>query len=120
MSRRKAAENCVIRPWLSGNQSCREGRYIQVGNSLLLSKAFQQLSNGARNLYLCMALESGGRQHFTFPQVAGKKFGFNPRSFWRYVDELVEKKFIKRQSNANLRVANEYEFLLDWKDNAPK
>lgn len=115
MGRRKAAQNCSISPWLSAKQDCKEGRYIQVGNTLMLSKTFQTLSNGAKWLYLCMTLESGGHREFTFPQTAAKKYGMNPRSFWRYVDELVEQKFVKRLSNANLRKANDYEFITEWK-----
>ena len=36
MGRRKAAEKCTILPWLSRKSDNSEGRFIQVGNSLLL------------------------------------------------------------------------------------
>ncbi len=39
MPRYKAAKNCEIKPWLSARSDCREGRFIQVGDSFLLSSA---------------------------------------------------------------------------------
>lgn len=59
-SRRRGRD--TIKPWLSARLDCKEGRFIQVGNSLLLSKEFQALTAGARFLYLCMTMESGGRE----------------------------------------------------------
>ena len=35
--RRRAGGNNNINPWLSARMDCKEGRFIQVGNSLLLS-----------------------------------------------------------------------------------
>ena len=56
-------------------------RFIQVGNSLLLSKQFHALSTGSRFLYFCMAMESGGRKNFILPQKDAKMaHGVNPRS----------------------------------------
>ena len=68
-------------------------------------------------MYLCMALESGGRMDFTFPQATAKKYGFPPASMRRYIKELQEKHFISVQSMANLRQPNEYSFSLVWKQN---
>lgn len=108
-----------MRPWLTENIDCKEKRFIQVGNRLLLSKRFQNLSPGARALYLCMAMESGGRKGFTFPLSVALKFGFKKNSFWRYKNELDEKHFIKYCSNKNRRKPNEYEFCLEWKTLPP-
>lgn len=59
----------------------KEKRFIQVGNSLLLSKQFHALSTGSRFLYFCMAMESGGRKNFILPQKDAKMpHGVNPRS----------------------------------------
>ena len=124
MPRRKAAQNAKILPWLSGKLDEREGRFIQVGNSLLLSSksdggreknAFLELSTGARLLYLCMAMESGGRRDFTFPLAAAKKYGFATATFRRYVEELVNGSFIVRVSNKNTRQPNDYSFSFEWK-----
>lgn len=108
-----------MRPWLTENIDCKEKRFIQVGNHLLLSKRFQNLSAGARTLYLCMAMESGGRKGFTFPLAVARKYGFAKNSFWRYRNELDEKRFIKYCSNKNIRKPNEYEFCLEWKTLPP-
>lgn len=114
-SRRKHGD--TIRPWLSARADCKEGRFIQCGNSLLLSKDFQNLTAGAQMMYLCMAMESAGRKDFIFPQTAAKKYGFPPASMRRYIEELKKKGFITVQSMANLRQPNEYSFSLAWKLN---
>lgn len=116
MSRRKAAKNCEIRPWLSARADCADGRFIQVGNSLLLSEAYKALSDGAKHLYQSMAMESGGRREFVFPRMAAKKYGISPRSLLRHVDELANAGFIDRASLRNLRQPNEYAFSLRWKE----
>ena len=115
MARHKAAVNCDIRPWLSARADNREGRFLQIGNSLLLSDRYQALSAGAKSLYLAMAMESGGRKYFVFPQSAAHKYGMPDTSFWRYVAELEKAGFIERQSNKNTRTANDYCFCLRWK-----
>lgn len=116
MARRRAARNCNILPWLSARADVSEGRFLQIGNSLLLSKPFQALSAGAQVLYLCMALESGGRREFIFPLTSAKKYGIAARSFRRYLTELVDMGFLEKQSMANLRQPNEYNFSFAWKE----
>ena len=74
MSGRKRSSRTVL-PWLTARSDGKEGRFIQVGNSLLLDKRVQKLSGNALRLYLCMAMESGGKRHFLFPQAVGKKYG---------------------------------------------
>ncbi len=119
MARRKAAKNCEILPWLSARADRSEGRFLQIGNSLLLSKAFQNLSAGAQMLYVNMAMESGGRRDFIFPRSAAKKYGVSPRSLLRYIDELAGAGFIEKASMANLRQPNEYRFSFIWKEEKP-
>ena len=125
MARHKAAKNCDIKPWLSLNPDCKEGRFLQAGNSLFLSRKddsgneknrFLLLSNGAKMLYLCMALESGGKREFQFPQRAAKKYGIASSSLRRYIDELIRYGFIDRDSGWTTREANNYTFSLKWKE----
>lgn len=79
MSKRKHGPTIV--PALSAKVDNKEKRFIQVGNSLLLSKQFHALSTGSRFLYFCMAMESGGRKNFILPQKDAKMaHGVNPRS----------------------------------------
>ena len=79
MSKRKHGPTIV--PPLSANVDNKEKRFIQVGNSLLLSKQFHALSTGSRFLYFCMAMESGGRKNLILPQKDAKMAqGVNPRS----------------------------------------
>lgn len=119
VGRRKAAKNCSVLPWLSARADCSEGRFVQAGNSLFLSEAFQTLSAGARVLYLCMTMECGGRREFIFPLSSATKYGFPPRSFRRHVDELYEAGFIEKTSLKNLRQPNEYCFSFRWKEKQP-
>lgn len=78
MSKRKHGPTIV--PALSAKVDNKEKRFIQVGNSLLLSKQFHALSTGSRFLYFCMAMESGGRKNFILPQKDAKKYGIAPSS----------------------------------------
>ena len=96
MGRHKVAKNCNILPWVSGKADCKEGRFIQIGNSLLLSKEYQALSPGAGRLYLCMAMESGGKREFTFTHGIGKKYGFDNPDMAQYAP-------------------GSYRFIFDWK-----
>jgi len=116
MSRYKAKSGLV--PWMSARSDGREKRFIQVGNTLLLSKTFQALGPGAQRLYFCMAMESGGKRQFIFPQSAAKKYGITPSSLRRHVKELETAGFLTVHSLQNLRLPNEYEFSHRWKEGA--
>ncbi len=121
MSRPKSAKNCVIQPWLSEKTDCREGRFIQVGNSLLLSKTFQALNGTAQNLYFCMCMESGGKRDVKFTHSQAKKYGISSTSFERAVKELQEKHFIELvRDGSGYRpqyAPNVYRFVFEWKKN---
>ena len=119
MPRKKVAERCSIRPWLSARADCKEKRFIQVGDSLLFSDSFKSLSTGAQMLYLCMCMESGGQRNLVFPLSAAKKYGIAQRSFRRYLEELEKASFIEKVSLANLKKPNEYTFSLTWKEARP-
>lgn len=113
MGRRKSEVS--IAGWLSARPDSKEKRFIQVGNSLLLSRTFQKLSSGARYTYFCMAMESGGKRDFTFPLSAAKKYGISERSLIRYVTELTKTNFITMQSGKLVRQPNLYSFSFEWK-----
>ena len=107
-----------VKPWLSARPDHKEGRFIQVGNSLLFSKAFQDLSAGARFLYLCMAMEAGKVSNVLFPRGAGKKYGISATSFDRQIRELQEKGFLTRIESPSLGRCDpgRYKFIQDWQD----
>lgn len=120
MGRPKAAVNCTVLPWLSGKANCKEGRFIQTGNSLLLSDKMKALSYGARYLYLCMAMEAAGRREFEFPKKAAEKYGFPCRTFNRLKAELVEAGLISvLASGRTTREKNIYSFRIDWQTRPP-
>lgn len=113
MSKKKSGAR--LAGWMSARPDCSEGRFVQVGNSLLLDEQYQQLTSGAKNTYLCMAMESGGRREFEFPLSVAKKYRIPKNSLRRHISELNEAGFISVQSGASLREANKYEFSFAWK-----
>ncbi len=120
MGRGKAAVHCNIRPWLSAKADCKEGRFIQIGNSLLLSEQMCKLKPGARYLYLCMTMEAGGKREFTFPASSAEKYHIPPSSFDRFKAELIDAGFIRIKESGRLtREKNVYEFVFDWKARPP-
>lgn len=109
MSRRK--RNNILLPWMSAKPDCRELRFLQVGNSLLLSPEFKTLSSGARLLYLCMGMEAGGKKGFQFPRSAQHKYGFDECTAARYIRELISAGFVRLVSSGRIvRQPNLYEF----------
>lgn len=104
----------ALLPWLSAKPDGKDRRFIQVGNSLLLSKRFQSLSAGARWLYLSMAMESGGRREFIFPLSSAKKYGISPSGLRRYSAELSTAGYLSFISMKSLRAPNVYRFDFAW------
>ncbi len=117
MPRKKAAGNCSILPWLSGKGDNKEGRFVQVGNSLLLSRDFQTLTAGARWLYLCMTMEAGGKREFAFSHSAAKKYGIPGSSFDRQIQELKEAGFVEVVPDEDRAqfAPNRFRFCFGWK-----
>lgn len=113
MSRSRKSD--TIKPWLSARGDCKEGRFIQAGNSFMLSGAVHGLTDGAKWTYLSMCMECGGRRDFKFPLSAASKYGISSSSLRRHINELKKKGFIKVGSNANLRKPNDYCFSLEWR-----
>lgn len=119
MSRRRAAPNVEIKPWLSAKQECREGRFIQVGNSLLCGKdsTFKELTSGAQVLYFCLAMESGGKNSVAFSRTTAEKYGIGKNPFARQIKELIEHGFIEidiEGSYAQFK-PTVYRFVYGWK-----
>lgn len=119
MPRRKAAKNCNVRPWLSANSDCKEAIFTLVGNSLLLSEAFQRLTPGAQITYISMSVVSAGKREFQFPNSTARKYGISDKSFRRYVRELEAAGFLTINSGKITREPNIYSFSLEWKQNRP-
>lgn len=115
MSRRKAAENCQILPWLSGNQNNREKRFLQIGNTLLFDEKYKTLRPAARQLYVCMAMEACGKSQFEFPHRAAKKYGFSGTSFDNYARELQQAGFIEKIKQEEQFAVARYQFTFAWK-----
>lgn len=110
-------------PWLTAKPPGEtEKRFIQIGNSLLLDPTFRSLSRGAQMLYLCMALESGGKSIFQLSKGAAKrKYGCAPTSFDRYRRELEVNGFVRiiESETRGQYEANTYAFTDTWKQRGP-
>lgn len=117
MGRHKAAKNVAFPYWMSGRSDCREGRFLQVGNSLMLSEAVQALTPGARWLYFAMAMESGGKPEMTFTHSVAKKYGIASSSFERQIKELCDHGFIERIPDPDMMqfAPGRYHFTVAWK-----
>lgn len=112
----KIKSGAVLLPWLSARPDNKEGRFIQVGNSLLLSKQFQTLTGAAQITLLCMAMESGGKREFQFPHsVAYKKYGISGTTLDRALKILVSKGFITVFQRGSLNFPSIYGFCMEWK-----
>lgn len=101
--------------WVSAKPNGNDGRFIQVGNSLLLSPRFQTLEATDRIVYLSMVMESGGKSDFIFPKNAAAKYGIAPRTLSRAVKRLEAAGFIQKSSGWTTREPNQYRFSMEWK-----
>ncbi len=108
-----------LKPWLTAREDGKERRFIQVGDTLLFSSAFNALKPGAQNLYLRMSMEAGNSREFVFPQTSAKKHGIPSATFRRHVSELIKAGFISRSSGRVTREENVYRFELEWKKQRP-
>lgn len=115
MARRKTGGTLL--PWLSAKVDGKEGRFLQVGNSLLLDKRYQSLTAGARHLYLCMALEAGGKQEVAFPHGTAKKYGIPSTTFDRNIKELQSNGFLEKIGPGTYwqYAPSVFRFSTDWK-----
>jgi len=85
-----------------------------MGNSQMLHPAMLDLNHAAFHLYVYMKLESGGKKRFTMPYSKYKRI-LSKQGFQHAVQELCDKDFIRvLEHNANVRLANVYEFINDW------
>lgn len=128
--KRRFSGESDLKPWLTNKApgGKTNGRFIQVGNSLLMNKHFQTLSAGAKYLYLCMAMESGGKSNFAFSKgTATRKYGIAQTSFERHRKELENAGFICCLNDlldaeiGSRFAANRFRFSFEkWRDGTPR
>lgn len=117
MPRHRAAKCRPLPPWMSARADGRDGRFVQVGNSLLLSERFRALNANAQMLYLCASMESGGEREFSFPSSTMEKYHFTRSTACAALTELIAGGFVELVSSGkNTRTANVYKFSLRWKE----
>ena len=91
------------------------GRFIQVANSLMLSRRFQALTPNARWVYFSLAMEAGGRKEVTLSHSAARtKYGITKSGYDSAVRQLKENGFIKLVDGLGRLESNRFEFIRDW------
>ena len=117
MSRHKSAKNVPLKPWLSGLRDCKDGRFIQVGNSLLLCEAFKKLNGNAYKTYFALCMESGGKPTATLSHAQAAKYGIAAATFDRAISTLKKEGFISCdfEDNPYKYKTNVYRFTYSWK-----
>lgn len=114
--------NGLLLPWMSARLDCREKRFLQIGNSMFFSPSFQQLNAGSKMLYLCMAIESGGKRVVAFSRGTAQKYGIDKNTFARRIAELIEGRFVEvvKESSYAQFSPTVYRFSLVWKNSRPQ
>lgn len=120
MPKHRAAKHVPLKAWLSANTDCRDGRFIQIGNSLLLSKAFQSLTASAQLAYLALCMEAGGKSMVQLSHSGAKKYGISSSTFDRCMKQLLEGGFVDMLEDDNRAqfATNVYRFSSRWKTKA--
>lgn len=89
--------------------------HIRYNDTLDESPAYNDMSYVAQILYLKMWKSAGNKKVFQYPYSIYIKY-FTKPTFIKAKKELIRHGFIKVvENNANLRKANVYEFIEDWK-----
>ena len=113
MSREKRTP---LNPWESILPAA-EKHFSRLGDSLLDSPVFNELSPYARLLYMYMVRAAAGKRDFTFQHSFYKRYGITDATFGRLRDELVNAGFITvLKNNRTVRKANIYQFSTTWKE----
>ncbi len=95
------------------------GRFIQVANSLMLSRRFQALTPNARWMYFCLSMEAGGRKEVTLSHSAAGKYGITKSGYDSAVRQLKEGGFIRLVDGLGRLESNRFEFVRDWQTRPP-
>ena len=116
MAKPTAVQNIQFHKWLSANHGGKdENFYFKVGGSLFISEQFTALSNGAKWLYLSMAMQAGKKSRFTFSKKAAERYGISYSTLCRRVNELEEAGFLTVDRAGTTREYNYYTFSTKWK-----
>lgn len=82
---------------ISGAETWKPSQYFedtpvfaQISRILYTNREFCELGTGPQRLFICMVMESKGREQFSFSKgLAGKKYQIPPSSFDRYRRKLI-------------------------------
>ena len=91
--------------------------FSRLGDSLLDSPTFCQLSNIARLIYFYMIRAAAGKREFTFSHSFYTRRGFAKKTVARVIEELENAGFIQVKERGKVtRSPNKYQFTSDWKN----
>ena len=106
-----------LNPWCSGAINNREKAFTQIGQLLLQSPAFCNLTPTAKILYICMTLVSYGHVEFNFTKSTAEKYGISRSSLLRGVEALNSAGFIEIVYSGKVtREPSRYRFSTRWKE----
>lgn len=102
-----------FREWETTKENGIEKRYIRIGSTKLARMT--ELSSSAFKIFVCMCMESAGKESFEFPRSKYKDY-MSSRTFEKVKTELIKKGYIEEiEQNKNLRKPNVYRFVSSWK-----
>lgn len=115
MSRKKITP---FKEWETTKENGIEKRYIRIGSTKLARMT--ELSPSAFKVFVCMCMESAGKETFEFPYSKYKDY-MAKNTFKKVKAELIAAGYIEEvQNNQNLRKPNVYRFATGWKRSADK
>ena len=107
--------------WVTATLDGREGRFVQLGNTMLTGKnsKFKTLPAGAQMLYIDMVMEAGGKREFEFSLSSATKYGIAKGTFERNKKLLITNGFVECiENNAHRWQKNKYRFSFCWREPA--
>ncbi|MCC8129215.1 MAG: hypothetical protein LIO51_04665 [Clostridiales bacterium] len=115
--RKSGRQKGELLPWLSAKPDNIDRRFLQVGNSVMLSKTLQSLSAGARWLYFALSMEAAGKREVLFTHSSAQKYGIPGSSFDRQILELKWAGFVESVPDENQAQysPNRFKFCYSWK-----
>lgn len=115
--KRKSFETRIV-----GKPADTHEKYVGLCLTMLMSDAYANLSDGAKNLYVYMRLQYDGKNEDGFCFNRGLWFKTyklykNPNSFYKHREELINQGFIRiKESGRNTRTKSIYAFSDEWQN----
>lgn len=106
-----------IQPWLAPAET-EPKNFARLYDTTLKHPAFIKLPYSAKHLLSCMFQASAGKREFHLAEKEYRQYGFNPETFHKAKEKLIEAGFIKiAKGGRTTRTPNVYAFRdsTEWK-----